>query len=182
MYKLLYLLLLSDSFFKSIKNHTHFVWSSSLLFWCSDRGTTLKLRSEAWELMIHCEVFWDFLGLGQKVSWKNMADSETQPGEPERGVFCLLGRKKLHLCDICKSTGKRNPFTTSRLWKGIKILTITFWVAVPSSLEKAFKRQSQKQRRISTIKPWKVQGGTLISIKQCILWLRTRLLLITLFQ
>ena len=91
----------------------------------------------------------------------------------------LLGRKKLHLCDICKSTGKRNPFTTSRPWKGIKILTITFWVAVPSSLEKAFKRQSQKQRRISTIKPWKVQGGTLISIKQCILWLRTRLLLIT---
>ena len=29
----------------------------------------------------------------------------------KRGVFCLLGWKNLHGCDICKSTGKRNPFT-----------------------------------------------------------------------
>ena len=53
----------------------------------------------------------------------------------------------------------------SRPWKCTKILKITFWVSVTSSLEKAFKRQFQMQRRTSTIKPWKLQGGRLFSLK-----------------
>ena len=31
----------------------------------------------------------------------------------KRGVFYLVGRKNLHRCDIFKSIGKRNPFTTT---------------------------------------------------------------------
>ena len=95
---------MSDSFFKTKKSHTNFEWFSSLLFYVpigeqpSGLGTNVLL----WGI------------LGQKLSWKNMVDSESQPSEPveKRDIFCLLGWKNLHGCDICKSTGKRNRFTT----------------------------------------------------------------------
>ena len=135
------------------------------------------LTFEVWELMFYCEAFWDRKWVGKTLRiWNHSTMSPLR----KRGVFCPFGWKNLHGCDICESTGEKNPFTTvsynnlqSWPWKGTKILKITFWVLQTSSLEKAFKRQFQMQRRTSTIKPWILQGGTLFSIKKCILWLGT---------
>ena len=131
--------------------------------------------------------------LGQKVGWKKTWRIRNHsPVSPlsKRGIFCLLGWKNLHGCDICKSTGKRNPFTTTgcnNLYESTlemhqnskdHILSIS-----DLKLRKSFQATvSNAERRTSTIKPWKLQGGRLFSLKQCILWLRTTLPLITLFQ
>ena len=59
--------------------------------------------------MIPCEVFWDFLGLGQKVSWENMADSETQPGEPvnkEAFSACLVERSYIFAISVSQQVGE----------------------------------------------------------------------------
>ena len=129
------------------------------------------LRTNVW--------FWGILG--QKVSWRNMADSESQPGEPvkKKGHFLPAWlkeyngwKKKIKKCTaISVSQQVRETLLQlqavtifrSRPWKGTKILKITFWLLVTSSLEKAFKRQFQIQRTTSATKPWKLQGGTLFS-------------------
>ena len=76
----------------------------------------LTLLAEVWELMLY--ILWSIME--QKVSWTKMANSEPQLSEPVKktGVFCLLGWKNLHGCDICESRGKKNPLTTV----GYKIL------------------------------------------------------------
>ena len=55
--------------------------------------------------------------LGQKVGWKKKTwrIQNHSPVSPlsKRGIFCLLGWNNLHGCDICKSTGNRNAFTTT---------------------------------------------------------------------
>ena len=69
----------------------------------------LTLLAEVWELMFYCEAFWDRKWVGK--TWRIWNHSPMSPLR-KRGVFCLFGWKNLHGCDICKSTGKRNPFTT----------------------------------------------------------------------
>ena len=69
----------------------------------------LTLLEEVWELMFYCEAFWDRKWVGK--TWRTWNHSPMSPLR-KRGVFCLFGWKNLHGCDICKSTGKRNPFTT----------------------------------------------------------------------
>ena len=69
----------------------------------------LALLEEVWELMFYCEAFWDRKWVGK--TWRIWNHSPMSPLR-KRGVFCLFGWKNLHGCDICKSTGKRNPFTT----------------------------------------------------------------------
>ena len=69
----------------------------------------LTLLEEVWELMFYCEAFWDRKWVGK--TWRIWNHSPMSPLR-KRGVFCLFGWKNLHGCDICKSTGKRNPFTT----------------------------------------------------------------------
>ena len=100
---------MSDYCFKTRKSHTNFERFSSLLFWCSDRGTTFDTP---WRGLGTNVLLWGILG--QKVSWKTWRIWNHSPMSPlrKRGVFCLFGWKNLHGCDISKSTGKRNPFTT----------------------------------------------------------------------
>ena len=99
----------------------------------------------------------------------------------KRSVFCLVGRKNLRRCDICKSIGKRNPFTTTgcnNLQKSAlerhqnskdHILSIS-----DVKLRKSFKATvSNAKKNIDNQTPRKLQGGILISLKQYILWLRT---------
>ena len=69
----------------------------------------LTLLEEVWELMFYCGAFWDRQWVGK--TWRTWNHSPMSPLR-KRGVFCLFGWKNLHGCDICKSTGKRNPFTT----------------------------------------------------------------------
>ena len=69
----------------------------------------LTLLEEVWELMFYCGAFWDRQWVGK--TWRIWNHSPMSPLR-KRGVFCLFGWKNLHGCDICKSTGKRNPFTT----------------------------------------------------------------------
>ena len=167
---------MSDSCFKTRKSHTNFEGFSSLLFWCSDRGTTFDTP---WRGLGTNVLLWGILG--QKVSWKNMADDSPMSPLRKRGVFCLFGWKNLHGCDICKSTGKRNPFTTvsyNNLQKLAlerhqnskdHILSIT-----DLKLRKSFQATvSNAKKNIDNQTPRKLQGGILISLKQYILWLRT---------
>jgi len=69
----------------------------------------LTLLAEVWELMFYCEAFWDRKWVGK--TWRIQNHSPVSPLR-KRVFFCLLGWKNLCGCDICKSTGKRNHFTT----------------------------------------------------------------------
>ena len=64
---------------------------------------------QVWELMFYCEASWDRHWVGK--TWWIRNHSPVSPLR-KRDIFCLLGWKNLHGCDICKSTGKRNRFTT----------------------------------------------------------------------
>ena len=83
--------------------------SQAYFFGVSIGEPHLTLLAEVWELMFYCEAFWDRKWVGK--TWRIWNHSPMSPLR-KRGVFCLFGWKNLHGCDICKSTGKRNPFTT----------------------------------------------------------------------
>ena len=91
--------------------------------------------------------------------------------------FCLTPFLKLkRASDICKSTGKRNPSTTTgcnnlqrsalERYQNSKdhILSIND-LKLRNNFQVSFKCKEQH----ITIKPWKLQGGTLFSLKQCML-------------
>ena len=64
---------------------------------------------QVWELMFYCEASWDRNWVGKTWWIRNHSPVSLLR---KTDIFCLLGWKNLHGCNICKSTGKRNRFTT----------------------------------------------------------------------
>ena len=164
--------------FKTKKSHTHFEWFSSLLFWCSEIGEPhLAFLAEVWELMFYCEAFCDRKWVGK--TWRIRNHSPVSPLR-KRCVFCLLGWKNLHGCDVCKSTGNRNPFTTvgyNNLQKLAlersqnskdHILSIS-----DLKLRKGFQATVSNAKRNIDNQTLEITSRHIVQHKKSILWLRT---------
>ena len=142
-----------------------------------DRGTTFDIpcRGLGTNVLLRGILRQKWVGK----TWRIRNHSPVSPLR-KRCVFCLLGWKNLHGCDVCKSTGNRNPFTTvgyNNLQKLAlersqnskdHILSIS-----DLKLRKGFQAKVSNAKRNIDNQTLEITRRHIVQHKKCILWLRT---------